>query len=273
MEKTMTVVHYTHAISELNDAINLKLAPAEIQSRIEIAQQALKVENDSRIDTRVSALLSLFQQSPAEFWTEYLNNSTVEVLRLMEETNDDGILYAAKPAQKYLSFGRLETAWRKLDDNNVTLARVPSVYRMIAYFVNNLDKHIAGDLSPEEDAAKRKVTVPVFNYNQKKGVTPNDRKTLDFSKCTMQALADQLDAIALNLLPEGFCPHLRKSDLRAIKQFHTNNSLRKAQLNNEARFVENLLEIIRLRVNDELVKVSSNASVYRVKTEDSASQH
>lgn len=268
--KTVNVPHYTEAISNLNNLIHLKKSAGEIAVSVETAQQALKVENMRRVDVRVEELLKLYQESPVEFWTEYLNHATVEVLRLNAVEDDkDGLRYVAAPANKYLSFGRLESAWRKLDDSNVTLARVPNTYRMIAYFTDNLTRAACHAMGVKE----RKVTVPVFNWDPKKDLTPTDRKTLDFSKVDAKSMAYQLDAIVKNLLPENFVAPMRKSDLRIIQEHHFNNRARASRANSEADTIANILEVVRLRLNDEALTVKSGAKVHAVKTEDSAKQH
>ena len=268
--KTMVSIHYTEAVSNLNNVIALKKDPATIQRNKEVAEQAIKAENMRRVDVRVEALVNLFVKSPVEFWAEYLNNATVPVLRLTDKTNDDGLqVYSATEVNKYVSFGRLETAYRKLGDKHVTMARVPSVYRMLAYFTDNLTRYACHEMGVPE----RKVSVPVFNYNQKKGITPDDRKTLDFSKVNNQALANQLDAIVMNLLPEGFCPHMRKCDLEIVRNHHFNNKARFSKANSEANTIENILEVVRLRINNAALTVKSGAVCHAVKTENSASQH
>lgn len=267
--KTMNVPHYTEALSNLNNAVHLKRPAAEVSKLEETFLQALKVENMRRVDVRVEELLNLYQKSPVEFWTEYLNHYNVEVLRMDVAEKDDGLLYSAKPVQKYLSFGRLENAWRKLNDSNVTLSRVPNVYRMIAYFTDNMTRYACHDMGVPE----RKVSVPVFNWNPKKDMTPSDRKELDFSKVNNQALANQLDAIVQNMLPEKFCPHMRKCDLEIVRNHHFNNKARSSRANSEADTIANILEVVRLRINDMALTVSSGAVVHAVKTEDSASQH
>lgn len=268
--KTVNVPHYTEAISNLNNAIHLKRPSSEVSPLLDVALQALKVENMRRMDVRVEELLKLYQKSTVEFWTEYLNHATVEVLRLNEVEDDkDGLRYVAAPANKYLSFGRLESAWRKLDDQNVTLARVPNTYRMIAYFTDNLTRAACHEMGVPE----RKVTVPVFNWDPKKDMTPTDRKELDFSKVDQKSLAYQLTAIVKNLLPEHFVAPMRKADLKIIQQHHFNNRARTSRANSEADTIANILEVVRLRLNDEALTVKSGAKVHAVKTEDSAKQH
>ena len=274
-EKNMnvTTTSWDAAIIDLNNAIreNTENVPAAL----EVAQQALKVENDARVSARIEKLLDLYSQAPVDFWTEYVNATTVEVLRLVQDPKSKE--YSAIPASKYVSFGRIEKAYRAKDDKNVTLAASPKVYRMISYFVDNLGKIIAGDLSNDDKDAK-KVIAPTFNYNIKakdpnKVTTPADRKELDFSGTSIGAMTDQLNHIVNAMFPADFVAPLRKADFRAIKQFATGNKLRSAKLSNEAAFLENFFEAVRVRKNDLEYTMTSGATCHRVKTEESKNQH
>lgn len=274
-EKNMNAatIKWDATIIDLNNAIreNTENVPAAL----EIAQQALKTENDARISARIDTLLDLYAKAPVNFWTEYVNAPTVEVLRLMQDPKSKE--YSATPASKYLSFGRIEKAYREKDDKNVTLAASPKVYRMISYFVDNLGKSIAGDLSNDGKDAK-KVIAPTFNYNTKakdpnKVTTPADRKELDFSGLSVGAMTDQLNHIVNAMFPADFVAPLRKADFRAIKQFATGNKLRSAKLSNEAAFLENFFEAVRVRKNDLEYTMTSGATCHRVKTEESKNQH
>lgn len=272
MNATNTAPKWDAAIIDLNNAIRDKLDTAAL---FETVQQALKVENDARINSRIEKLLDLYAEAPVNFWTEYVNAPAVEVLRLVQDPKSKE--YSATPASKYVSFGRIEKAYREKDEKNVSLAASPKVYRMVSYFVDNLGKIIAGDLSSDDKDAK-KVIAPTFNYNIKakdpnKVTTPADRKELDFSGTSIGAMTDQLNHIVNAMFPADFVAPLRKADFRAIKQFATGNKLRSAKLNNEAAFLENFFEAVRVRKNNLEYTMTSGATCHRVKTEDSKNQH
>lgn len=273
MNATNATPKWDAAIIDLNNAIreNTENVPAAL----EVAQQALKVENDARISARIDKLLDLYSKSAVDFWTEYVNAPTLEVLRLVQDPKSKE--YSATPTSKYVSFGRIEKAYREKDDKNVTMAASPKVYRMISYFVDNLGKIIAGDLS-NDDKGTKKVIAPTFNYNLKakdvnKVTSPADRKELDFSGLSVGAMADQLNHIVNAMFPADFVPPLRKADFRAIKQFATGNKLRNAKLSNEAAFLENFFEAVRVRKNELEYTMTSGATCHRVKTEESKKQH
>lgn len=276
-EKTMYAIPNAKApakLAELNCAIIDKLDPDTIQERKEATEMALKEDNTARMNARVAELLDIYPTSHIDFWTEYVNNPMVTIGRLVQDT--ESLEYSINPADKYLSFGRIEKAFRDADDANITLAESPSVYRMIAYFVDNLGKILAGDLSDTGKGAK-KVTAPTFNYNPKakgeKATSPDDRKTLDFSKRDTESMITQLNNIAKAMFPAEYAPMLRRKDYQGIKQSATGNKLRNIKLGNEAAFLENFFEAVRVRKNDLEYKLTSAASCHKVKTEDSANKH
>lgn len=264
---------WDEAIINLNHAIEAKAS--NVQALLEVAQQALKVENDARITARIEALLKVAEQDRTAFWAEYIDHPTIETLRMNQDPKTKE--WEAAPASKYISFGRIESTYRKQDDKNVTLAEHAKVYRMISYFVDNLGKIIAGDMSSEEKGAK-KVVAPTFNYvtkakDKERITSPQDRKELDFSGLSIGAMTEQLNHIARAMFPEEYFVPLRKADFRAIKQFATGNKLRMAKLSNEAAFLENFFEAVRRRKNGLEYTLDSGATCHRVKTEDSKNQH
>lgn len=270
---TPSIPKWDEAIINLNEAIRVK--SDDQQKLLETCQQAIKTENDSRISARIDSLLKVAEQDKNEFWTQYVDQPTVEILRMVQDAKTKE--WSTQKASKYLSFGRIESVYRKQDDKNVTLAEHPRVYRMIAYYVDNLGKIIANDMSSEDKGAK-KVIAPTFNYNPKakdkeRVTSPEDRKELDFSGLSIGAMTVQLNYIAKAMFPESYYVPLRKADFRTLKQFATGNKLRNAKLGNEAAFLENFFETVRLRKNGLEYTLTSGATCHRTKTEDSANKH
>lgn len=215
---------------------------------------------------RIEELLSVAESTGmTDFWMQYLEKPCVVGMAAVATKTGE---LEIRDVERYIRFNSLEHTWIKRAKQNKSLYRSCSVYRMVEYFTDNLTRHIAGKCSPSDDKT-RTVSVPAFQYNRTnnadRSTNAADRKTLDFSKSNRQALADQMDAIAQNAFPEGFCTHLRKSDLDIMIQYHTNNKARKAMCNGETDVLENFFEVVRRKLLNQTIELSSRAACHKVK--------
>lgn len=247
-------------VESLN-AIRTTGSGAEIQEAINGINAACKAQTTENIQKRVDAILALEADRVAMF-TDFINNPMAETVRLKQDIKTGE--YALTNGEKQISFMQLESAFQKLHgtkhadgsveaDTEKTLAQSKRYYAMLAYFVDNLMRNIAGDLSEQA----KKVNVPTLTTKQDR---PAD---YDFSGSSLSALESQLRAIVNTILPADMSVKMLKVDVKALKQAATTEKVMKFTMANESRMMDKIFAAIRIRMNDEAYELASKAKAHK----------
>lgn len=248
-------------VEELNSA-RATASGAEISLMVQTAEAKCKAVTGDYMDARINALLDLEPDRVALF-TDFIQNPTYASVRLAQDKETGE--YALKYGSKVLSFDKLEKAYQRRmgqthadgsvdPDTKATLTRDKKYYAMLTYFVDNMGRNIAGDLS--EQAGK--VVAPAYVK-----ADPEKRQALDFSGDSITALEKQLNYLVSTILPEGMEVKMKRADVRALKQAATKEHMLKFKLQHEAFFMGRIFAAIKTRMNCEAYTLESNAKIHK----------
>lgn len=254
-------------VEELN-AIRNTATGDDIAAKVAAIQEQVNKENAAATAERAVELVTMTDR--VEMFREFINNPTVPSVRFFHDKKSGE--YRLISGKKQLSFTKLEAAFQRLNgtkhedgsvtpDKSATLTRSKRYAAMLSYFVDNLTRSIAGDLSHKPKA----VHVPALTYG-----TEDERKELDFSKNTPGALEFQLNAIVKAILPEGLTITMNKTDVRALKQAATKEKLMEFTMNTEAAFLLKIFSAMKVRMNDAAYVLNSKAKAHKVKEDKPA---
>lgn len=234
---------------------------ADIQKALDGINAACKAQTTENIQKRVDAILALEADRVAMF-TDFINNPMAKTVRLKQDAKTGE--YALTNGEKQISFMQLESAFQKRHgtkhadgsveaDTEKTLAQSKRYYAMLTYFVDNLMRNIAGDLSEQA----KEVNVPTLTTKQDK---PAD---YDFSGSSLSALEGQLRAMVNTILPADMSVKMLKVDVKALKQAATTEKVMKFTMANESRMMNKIFAAIRIRMDDEAYELTSKAKAHK----------
>lgn len=194
---------------------------------------------------------------------EYINNPFVKLVRVKENAKTKE--HELTASKKQIPFSRLEAAYQaegcpvladgKIDsDLSKTLAQSKRYHAMLAYFVDNLTRNIAGDLSENT----KKVSVPKLTAGN-----DAERKEYDFSGNSINALETQLNAIVATILPENMTVKMMRTDVKALKQAATTEKFMQFSMSNEGRILNKIFSAIEIRMNNKAYTLTSKAKAHK----------
>lgn len=257
MTETMTLDQMVENLNSIRATGN----GTDIQKALDDLTAACKAQTEKNIQKHITAILSLEADRIAMF-TDYINNPIAETVRIKQD-NKTGE-YALTTGEKQISFMQLEKAFQILHgtkhadgsveaDTSKTLAQDKRYYAMLTYFVDNLTRNIAGDLSEQV----KKVSVPTLTSKEEKPVEH------DFSGVSVNAMEAQLNALVSTILPADMSVKMRRVDVKALKQAATTEKMMKFRMNDEGRMLNKIFAAIRIRMNDEAYELTSKAKAHK----------
>lgn len=234
---------------------------ADIQKAIDIISSACKEQTEKNVQERICTILAL-ESDRANMFINFINNPMAASVRLKQDAKTGE--YALTSGEKQISFMQLEKAFQMLHgtkhadgsveaDTSKTLAQDKHYYAMLTYFVDNLTRNIAGDLSEQV----KKVSAPALTSKEEK---PTE---YDFSGMSINALEAQLNILVSTILPAAMSVKMRRVDVKALKQAATTEKMMKFRMNDEGRMLNKIFAAVRIRMNDEAYELTSKAKAHK----------
>lgn len=251
-------------VSDLN-AVHSTMTAAQVEKAVTAIKEAVKAENAAAVDIRAIQLVKMDDQ--AQMFTDYINDPAVPVVRLAQSKTTGE--YKLTLGKRHISFAKLEATYQRINgtkhadgtvdpDKSKTLTQSKRYAAMLSYFADNLTRLIAGDLS--ENGSKKKVSVPSLTAG-----TADQRKEYDFTGSSINALESQLNAIVSTILPADMVVKMKRVDVRALKQAATKEKLLDFTMKNEADLLARIFAAVKVRMNDDVYKLTSNAKAHKEK--------
>lgn len=234
-------------MEELN-AIRVDGSGSEISTLVNQIVEKCKEQTAENIKARISEILGMESDRVAMF-TEFINNPMAPTVRMKQDPNTGE--YSVAEGEKQISFVALEKAYEAMGGK--TLAQSKHYYAMLTYFVDNLTRNIAGDLSEQV----KKVQAPNLTTKEEKPAE------YDFSGISVNALEAQLNALVSTILPAEMSIKMKRVDVKALKQAATSEKMMKFRMNDEARMLNKVFAAVRIRMNDEAYELTSKAKAHK----------
>lgn len=261
LRETLSALTTDQVLEQLN-AVRQTANGAELQIYREVLETRCKEQTEAKMDARMADILALADDRKAMF-LEFINNQTCTTFRLKQDSKSGE--FSIREGSKQITFSKLEKAWQakngtKKSDGTVTpnlsatLAQSKRYYAMLTYFVDNIGRKIAGDLSEQA----KKVSVPVLTAGK-----ATERKELDFSDNSITALEKQMNALVSTILPEDLVIKMKRADVRAIIQAATKENMLKFTLKNEEFFISRLFVAMQVRLNNRSYELVSKAAAHK----------
>lgn len=255
---TMTTTQVLDKLNEVRQTAN----GAELQIYREILETRCKEQSEALMQARMDTVLAMADDRKAMF-LEFINNQTCTTVRLKQDSKTGE--FSIKEGSKQITFSKLEKAWqakkgvKKADgtiipDLSATLAKSKRYYAMLTYFVDNVGRNIAGDLSEQA----KKVTAPALTAGD-----ASERKEWDFSGDSISALEKQMNALVGTILPPDLTIKMKRADVRAILKAATKENMLKFTLKNEEFFMSRLFVAMETRLNDRAYELVSKAAAHK----------
>ena len=265
MKKTMETIITTETtmpLEELLEALNSeKDVDKAVVCRAKL-EQSVKAHNQETMDAAVAMYLKQAETDMDSLFRAFVEDPYVPILRI--KTNKDGRFELAD-GDKQLSFNTLERAYAKhtgsADESasiktGKTLARDKKYEAYLSYFVDNLGRNLAGDMSATGLAVK----APVLTGDK----AAEERKEYDFGKSSIGGLEFQLNSIVNTILPESMPVTMRRIDVKAILMacIKADNRLN-FRLSNEQRILDMIFIAVRKAMTGETYKLGSKAKAHK----------
>lgn len=251
-------------VSDLN-AVHSTMTAAQVEKAVTVIKEAVKAENAAAVDLRAVQLVKMDDR--AQMFVAYINDPTVSIVKLAQSKTTGE--YKLTPDKRQISFAKLETTYQRINgtkhadgtvdpDRSKTLTQSKRYAAMLSYFADNMTRLIAGDLS--ENGSKKKVSVPSLTAG-----TADQRKEYDFTGSSINALESQLNAIVSTILPADMVVKMKRVDVRALKQAATKEKLLDFTMKNETDLLAHIFAAVKVRMNDDVYKLTSNAKAHKEK--------
>lgn len=262
-ENEMKVARIQERLNDLN-AIKTTGRGAEISALKSEIEALCKETNEAALQEVTASFFELYKADRVAAMDSLVNKTVTFVALALEEPKKD-TNYAIKETEKRVPFTTLEKAWKLMHGEagkngkikpsvSATLARQSNYQLMLAYFVDNLSRNIAGDLS---DGVERKVSAPAANVGEA------DKKKADFSGCSVNSLEKQLNTLVGALLPEGMEITMKKADVRAILAAAKREKEMAFTVLREDRILDKVFLAMEVRMNNHAYNLDSKAKVHK----------
>lgn len=260
--ETTATTDTTTTLEELLEALNAEKdvdKAAILRAKLD---QSVKVRNQETMDAAVDAYLEQAETDLEGMFRAFVADPYVPTIRI-KTTKDGG--YELADGDKQLSFSKLEREYAKRTGSNdeaaevktgKTLTRDKKYIAYLGYFVDNLGRNLAGDMSETGLTVK----APVLNGEK----ASEGRKSYDFGKSSIGGLEFQMNAIVGTILPETMSVTMRRIDVKAILMacVKADNRLN-FQLANEQRILDMIFVAIRKAMAGEGYNLESKAKVHK----------
>lgn len=251
-------------VSDLN-AVHSTMTAAQVDKAVTVIKEAVKAENAAAVDFRAGQLVKMDDR--AQMFTDYINDPTVPIVRLTQSKTTGE--YKLTPDKRHIPFAKLEATYQRINgtkhadgtvdpDKSKTLTQSKRYAAMLSYFADNMTRLIAGELSDNE--SKKKVSIPSLTAG-----TADQRKEYDFTGNSINALESQLNAIVSTILPADMVVKMKRVDVRALRQAATKEKLLDFTMKNEADLLAHIFAAVKVRMNDDVYKLTSNAKAHKEK--------
>lgn len=250
-------------VSDLN-AVHSTMTAAQVEKAVTAIKEAVKAENAAAVDIRAAQLVKMDDR--AQMFVAYINDPTVPIVKLAQSKTTGE--YKLTHGKRNIPFAKLEATYQRINgtkhadgtvdpDKSKTLTQSKRYAAMLSYFADNMTRLIAGDLS---ENGSKKVSVPSLTAG-----TADQRKEYDFTGSSINALESQLNAIVSTILPADMVVKMKRVDVRALKQAATKEKLLDFTMKNETDLLAHIFAAVKVRMNDDIYKLSSNAKAHKEK--------